>query len=95
MWRELRLAELRLLHEPAAAALSLLREVAEACTNEQDECVDVEDREFLTGIGVSEDWCADADWWTGWTVGIVRAGVEVIADDGGRTEAEAIERAVA
>lgn len=76
-------------------ALALLREIAESAAPERIECVDVEDREFLTGVGVPEDWCDEPDWWEGWTVGIVRAGVEVIAEDGGLTVAEVIERAVA
>jgi len=55
---------------------------------------EIEAPEFLAAIGVPAEWRGDADWWSGWTVGTVRAGVRVVARNNGLTEAALIEWAV-
>jgi hypothetical protein len=73
---------------------AMLREVGAYIPNGHEEYMDIEDHEFLAAVGVPADWRDDADWWEGWTAGIIRAGVKIIAEASGMTEAELIERAV-
>jgi hypothetical protein len=61
---------------------------------EAEETTDIEHHEFLISVGVPEEWRDDPDWWGGWTAEIVRTGVRIIAEDGGMTEGELIEKAV-
>jgi hypothetical protein len=75
-------------------AFALLWELGAYAPTGCGDPTDIEDVEFLAAIGVPAEWRADADWWTGWTVGMVRAGVGIIARDNGLTESELIEWAV-
>ena len=75
-------------------AYSLLREAGAYSPTGDGGSFDIEDHKFLEVIGVPEERREDADWWDGWTAGVVRAGVRVIATVHGLTEATLIEWAV-
>jgi hypothetical protein len=75
-------------------AFTLLREAAAYTPNGDDEPVDIEDEEFLAGIGVPEGWRAEPDWWDGWTAGLVLAGVRVVAAEEGMTADDLLDRAI-
>lgn len=76
------------------AAYSLLLNANGYTPNGDDEYTDITDADFLDRIGVPEEWRDDLKLWDGWTVGIVRAGVALIAEDVGMTRDELIERAI-
>jgi hypothetical protein len=45
----------------------------------EDDMVDATDPDFLTELGVPEDELDECETWTGWTVGMVRKGVDVVS----------------
>ena len=48
---------------------------------EETECPDIEDSEFLAGVGIPEGELDDAYGWDGWTAGMVRKGLTELAYD--------------
>jgi hypothetical protein len=76
-----------------SAAFRTMREIGAYTPNGDEEYTDIADHEFLAQIGVPAEWRDEAEWWGGWNVGIVRAGVRIIAADAGVTEAWLLERA--
>jgi hypothetical protein len=75
-------------------AFAMLREIGAYTPNGHEEYTDIEDHEFLAAISVPAEWVEEADWWDGWTVGMIRAGAKIIAEGRGMTEAGLIEWAV-
>ncbi len=91
----LRLSTLPAEHKlDGSTAYALLREVGAYAPDGHEQYIDIEDRAFLAQIGVPADWLDDADWWDGWTVGMIRAGIKIIADGCKLTEAALTEWAV-
>jgi hypothetical protein len=61
---------------------------------DSDSYVDVKDHAFLADIGVPAEW-RNAPWsWDGWTAGLVRQGIEIIAREFDLTAAVLIEKAI-
>lgn len=77
-----------------AKAFTLLGEAAAHASDDDMTHFDVEDEEFLAGIGIPEEWRAEPDWWDEWTAGVVLAGVTAIAAEEEMTADDLLDRAI-
>ena len=75
-------------------AFSVLLSVSGYTPGAENETFDIEDHQFLSEVGVPEEWRDDPDWWDGWTAEMVRSGVKLIAEDAEMTPEDLIEKAV-
>jgi hypothetical protein len=66
-------------------AFTLLREATGYTPGGDEAAMDIEDHDFLAAVGVPEEWRDEPDWWDGWTAGLVRNGLKVIAEADGLT----------
>jgi hypothetical protein len=55
---------------------------------------DTSDHKFLAKVDVPEEWRDEPRWWDGWTAGMVRVGVRVIAKEAELSAEELLDRAV-